>query len=199
MTKAEASQLIVKPSAETIMKAASAAKGRGPAPVHLWNPPYCGDLDIRIARDGTWFYLGTPIGRPALVQLFCNILKREGDRYVLVTPAEKVGITVEDAPFLAVDFSVEGEGAAQVVTFATRGEERAPCGPAHPLRVARDGATGEPAPYVLMRPGLEARIDRKSFYRLVDLCTHAGGQFGLWSGGAFFPVAPSAEIEAALA
>jgi hypothetical protein len=191
------------PSAEGIAASARAAgKGRGPAPVHLWNPPFCGDLDMRIARDGTWFYLGTPIGRPALVQLFCNILKREGDRYFLVTPAEKVGITVEDAPFFAVDFTVEGEGRDRVVTFATRGEERAPCGPDHPLRVARDAATGEPAPYVLIRPGLEARIDRKSFYRLVDLCTHEDREgarlFGLWSGGAFFPVAPSAEVEAAL-
>ncbi|QYK40825.1 MAG: DUF1285 domain-containing protein [Paracoccaceae bacterium] len=195
--------MIVKPTAEGVMKAAQrAAKGRGPAPVHLWDPPFCGDLDMRIARDGTWFYLGTPIGRPALVQLFSNILKREGDRYFLVTPVEKVGIAVDDAPFLAVDFAVSGAGRDRVVTFATRGDERAPCGPDHPLRVQRDPATDEPAPYVLMRPGLEARIDRKSFYRLVDLCTHeerdGARWFGLWSGGAFFPVAPSDEIEAAL-
>ncbi|HMO07367.1 MAG TPA: DUF1285 domain-containing protein [Paracoccaceae bacterium] len=191
------------PSADSIAAAAGAAgKGRGPAPVHLWNPPFCGDLDMRIARDGTWFYLGTPIGRPALVQLFSNILKREGDRFFLVTPVEKVGITVDDAPFFAVDFTVDGAGRDQVVTFATKGEERAPCGPDHPLRVARDDRTGEPAPYVLMRPGLEARIDRKSFYRLVDLCVHevhdGARLFGLWSGGAFFAIGPSDEVEAAL-
>lgn len=203
MAKDDEAQLIVKPSAEGVIAGATrAAKGRGPAPVHLWNPPFCGDLDMRIARDGTWFYQGTPIGRPGLVQLFCNILKREGDRFYLVTPAEKVGITVEDAPFVAVDFTVAGDGAAQVVTFATRGEERASCGPDHPLRVARDPVTDEPAPYITIRPGLEARIDRKSFYRLVDLCDHqihAGERwFGLHSGGAFFPVIPSDEIEAAL-
>lgn len=210
MAKPTEPQTIVKPaaqgtrlSAEGIAAAATrAGKGRGPAPVHLWNPPFCGDLDMRIARDGTWFYQGTPIGRPALVQLFANILKREGERYFLVTPAEKVGITVDDAPFLAVDFAVQGEGRVQTITFATRGEERAPCGPDHPLRVARDEATGEPAPYVLMRPGLEARIDRKSFYRLVDLCTHEDRDglawFGLWSAGAFFAIAPSAEVESAL-
>ncbi|MFN3971144.1 MAG: DUF1285 domain-containing protein [Gemmobacter sp.] len=191
------------PTAEGLIAQVNAtAKGRGPAPVHLWDPPFCGDIDMRIARDGTWFHEGTPIGRPGLVQLFSNILKREGDGYVLVTPVEKVGITVEDAPFLAVDFTVTGTGPAQQVTFATRGEERAPCGPDHPLRVARDPDTDEPAPYVTMRPGLEARIDRKSFYRLIELCTHEehGGQrwFGLRSGGAFFPVAPSDEIEAAL-
>jgi hypothetical protein len=203
MAKDDEAQLIVKPSAEGVIAGATrATKGRGPAPVHLWNPPFCGDLDMRIARDGTWFYQGTPIGRPGLVQLFCNILKREGERFYLVTPAEKVGIKVEDAPFVAVDFTVAGEGASQVVTFATRGEERAPCGPDHPLRVARDPSTDEPAPYITIRPGLEARIDRKSFYRLVDLCDHqtvAGERwFGLQSGGAFFPVIPSDEIEAAL-
>lgn len=201
MAKADTGQLIVTPSAEgVIAQAKRATKGRGPAPVHLWNPPYCGEIDIRIARDGTWFHEGTPIGRPGLVQLFSNILKAEEGRFFLVTPAEKLGITVEDAPFFAVDFTVTGEGADQQVTFATRGEERAPCGPAHPLRVTRDPDTDEPAPYVTIRPGLEARIDRKSFYRLVELCHHEERDgrrwFGLRSGGAFFAIAPSDEVEA---
>ncbi|MBI1220306.1 MAG: DUF1285 domain-containing protein [Rhodobacteraceae bacterium] len=191
--------MIVTPSAEGVAAAATAAtKGRGPAPVHLWNPPYCGDLDMRIARDGTWFYLGTPIGRPALVKLFANILRKDGDRYVLVTPVEMVGIRVDDAPFVAVDFSAQGEGAAQVLTFTTNVGDTAMAGPDHPIRVTRDPSTGEPSPYVLIRTNLEALIDRKSFYRLIDLGAHADhdGQswFGLWSGGAFFPVIPSADL-----
>lgn len=186
----------VTPSAEALAK--TAGKGAGPAPVHLWNPPFCGDLDIRIARDGTWFYLGTPIGRKELVRLFSNILKREGEDYFLVTPVEKVGIRVDDAPFVAVDFSVEGTGRDQLLTFVTQVGDKAPAGPAHPIRVARDPQTGEPAPYVLVRANLEALIDRKSFYRLVELGAHEprDGQswFGLWSGGTFFPLIPSAEL-----
>ena len=97
--------------------------------MHLWNPPFCGDLDMRIARDGTWFYLGTPIGRAPLVRLFSSILKREGDRYFLVTPVEKVGITVDDAPFVAVDFTAEGEGRAQRLTFVTQVGDEVTAGP----------------------------------------------------------------------
>src|SRR6478735_4054678 len=92
---------------------------RGPAPVHLWNPPFCGDLDMRIASDGTWFYLGTPIGRPGLVKLFASVLKREGDSYFLVTPVEKVGIRVDDAAFVAVEMAADGEGAAAILRFRT--------------------------------------------------------------------------------
>lgn len=175
-----------------------AGKGAGPAPVHLWNPPFCGDLDIRIARDGTWFYLGTPIGRPALVKLFSNILKLEDGKYYLVTPVEKVGITVDDAPFVAVDFSGDGAGDAQALQFETQVGDKVVAGPDHPIRVVRAPASGEPSPYVMVRAGLEALIDRKSFYRLVDLGvhhTHDGKDwFGLWSGGVFFPVIPSADL-----
>jgi uncharacterized protein len=190
------------PSAESLAAAARAANEskRGLPPVHLWNPPFCGDLDIRIRRDGTWFYLGTPIGRPAMVRLFSTILKREGDKFFLVTPVEKVGITVEDAPFLAVDFTVEGEGDAQTLTFETSVGDHVTAGPENPLRIVRDPESGEPSPYVMVRAGLEALIDRKSFYRLVELGTHAphlGAEwFGLWSGGVFFPVVPSVDLEA---
>ncbi len=189
---------IIQPSAEGVLASAQAALKKGPPPVHLWNPPFCGDLDMRIARDGTWFYLGTPIGRPGMVNLFSSILKLEGGKYFLVTPVEKVGITVDDAPFVAVDFDVSGAGQDQVVTFTTHVGDTAAAGPDHPLRVERHPATGEPSPYVMIRAGLEALIDRKSFYRLVEICDHAphGGRswFGLWSGGAFFPVIPSAEL-----
>lgn len=196
MAKTMSGQNIVTPTADGIAAAATAAKkGKGLPPVHLWNPPFCGDLDMRIARDGTWFYLGTPIGRFELVRLFSSILKREGDKYFLVTPVEKVGITVDDAPFLAVDFEASGAGEDQVLSFTTHVGDSAVAGPDHPIRVVRDPETGEPSPYVMIRAGLEALIDRKSFYRLVELGSHHDGWFGLWSSGEFFPVIPSAELD----
>lgn len=196
MAKAMSGQKPVTPSADGIAKAVRASgKKKGPPPVHLWNPPFCGDLDMRIARDGTWFYLGTPIGRHQLVRLFSSILKKEGDAYFLVTPVEKVGITVEDAPFVAVDFEARGTGRDQVLEFHTHVGDSAIAGPDHPIRVDRDPETGEPSPYVLIRANLEALIDRKSFYRLVDLGAHHDGWFGLWSSGRFFAVIPSTELE----
>ncbi len=187
------------PSAESLAKAASdAAKSGGLPPVHLWDPPFCGDLDMEIRRDGTWFYQGTPIGRAPLVKLFSTILRRDGDDFFLVTPVEKVGIRVEDAPFLAIDANAAGSGPDQVITFTTNVGDTVTAGPEHPIRVERDPTTGEPSPYVLVRVNLEALIDRKSFYRLVELGQHhihdGEAWFGLWSGGRFFPVIPSAEL-----
>ena len=186
------------PSAEGLAASVKAAARKGPPPVHLWNPPFCGDLDIRIARDGTWYYLGTPFGRMPLVKLFSSILKLEGGRYYLVTPVEKVGIKVDDAPLLAVDFEVTGGGKAQSIRFFTKTEDEVTASAENPIRVARDPETGEPSPYVHVRRGLEALIDRKSFYRLIELGTHEtlDGQdwFGLWSQGRFFPIIPSAEL-----
>ena len=195
--------MIVKPTADSVLASAGLASAglataKGPPPLHLWNPPFCGDIDMRIARDGTWFYLGTPIGRPGLVKLFSSIIKREGDAYFLVTPVEKVGITVDDAPFLAIDVEKEGSGHNQRVTFTTQVGDTAVAGPAHPLRVIRDATTGEPSPYILIRTNLEALIDRKSFYRLIDMCQHQRHEdadwFGLWSDGAFFPIILSADL-----
>ncbi len=199
MTKSSSEQNSVTPSADALAQAASAAaKGKGLPPVHLWDPPFCGDLDMRIARDGTWFYEGTPIGRPALVRLFSTILKLEDGKYFLVTPVEKVGITVEDAPFVAVDFTAQGAGTDQRLHFETNVGDKVLAGADHPIRVTRDADTGEPAPYVMIRAGLEALIDRKSFYRLVEIGTHAdhaGSRwFGLWSDGTFFPIIPSQEL-----
>lgn len=195
---AKTDQNIVKPTAESLAQAAQKASAKGLPPVHLWNPPFCGDLDMRIARDGTWFYLGTPIGRAPLVRLFSTILRRDGDDYFLVTPVEKVGITVDDAPFVAVDFEPAGPGADQVLTFTTNVGDEAIAGPGHPIRVERDPETGEPSPYVLVRANLEALIDRKSFYRLVDIGAHADVEgeswFGVWSSGVFFPIIPSADL-----
>ena len=194
MAKDMAGQKTVTPSAEGLAASARAAKTRGLPPVEDWNPPFCGDLDMQIKRDGTWFYEGTPIGRHELVKLFSTILIREGDKYFLVTPVEKVGITVEDAPFVAVDFEADADGSA--LTFETNVGDFTTAGPDTPIRVVRDPQTGEPSPYVLVRRNLEALIDRKSFYRLVDLGVHHEGWFGVWSGGAFFGIIPSDELPA---
>lgn len=184
----------VKPSAESLAEAARSASKRGTPPVEKWDPPDCGPLDMRIARDGTWYYLGTPIGRHELVKLFSSILRKDGEDYYLVTPVEKVGITVDDAPFVAVDFEKEGDS----LTFVTNVGDLAEAGPEHPIRVERDPETGEPSPYILVRRNLEALIDRKSFYRLVEIGEtdrHEGADwFGLRSQGLFFPVIPAAEL-----
>lgn len=187
-------QKTVTPTAAALAEAARAVKTRGLPPLEQWNPPFCGDIDMQIKRDGTWFYEGTPIGRPELVKLFSTILWREGDKYFLVTPVEKVGITVEDAPFVAVDFEPKGQGTDQVLAFETNLGDMALAGVDLPIRVVRDPETGEPAPYVLIRRNMEALIDRKSFYRLVDLGVHNDGWFGLWSGGEFFGIIPSDEL-----
>lgn len=192
--------MIVKATPDSLIAAAKAAQKDGKTPpVHLWNPEFCGDLDMEIRRDGTWFYMGTPIGRFPLVKLFASILKREGDRYFLVTPVEKVGIRVVDAPFVAVDMDAAGSGRDQVITFTTNVEDVVIAGPDNPIRVERD-ESGEPSPYVHVRAGLEALIDRKTFYRLIDLgeAHEVAGtdMFGVWSSGQFFPIIPVAELEA---
>ena len=183
----------MKPSADSLASAAKRFAKRGPAPVHLWTPDFCGDLDMRIARDGTWYYLGTPIGRLPLVKLFSSILKKEGNDYFLVTPVEKVGITVDDVPFIAVDFEVK----AGDVTFTTNVGDECTLGPDHPMHLVNN-EKGEPAPYVRVRANLEARIDRKSFYRLVDLATvqsHAGENWlGITSKQMFFPFIKETEL-----
>lgn len=187
-------QKIVTPSAESLASSAQAAQGKGLPPVDKWNPPFCGDLDMRIARDGTWFYLGTPIGRHALVKLFSTIIRRDGDDYFLVTPVEKVGITVDDAPFVAVDFDQRGNA----LEFTTNVGDKVLAGPDNPIRVVRDAETGEPSPYILVRRNLEALIDRKSFYRLVDLGVEEMVDnlrwFGVKSNDHFFPIIPAAEL-----
>ncbi len=198
MTKAMSGQNLVTLDAENLIASARAAQADGKLPpVHLWNPPFCGDLDMEIRRDGTWFYNGTPIGRAPLVRLFSSILKLEDGKYFLVTPVEKVGIRVEDAPFVAQDFEAAGAGPGQVITFTTHVGDTVIAGREHPIRVVRD-PSGEPSPYVMVRAGLEALIDRKSFYRLVDLGEahrHEGVDwFGVWSSGEFFPIIPVSEL-----
>lgn len=191
MAKAMSGQKPVTPSPDGLAASVKAAKTRGLPPVHLWNPPFCGDLDIRIAKDGAWSYLGSPITRFELVKLFSSILKKEDGRYFLVTPVEKVGITVEDAPFIAVDFDQDGDGETQCLTFTTQVGDTVSAGPDYPIRIVIDAETEEPSPYILVRANLEARIDRKSFYRLVEIGTHRDGWFGVWSGGQFFALIAS--------
>lgn len=179
-------------------------RGNGPTsralpPVDLWHPPFGGDMDMRITRDGTWVHEGRPITRPGLVRLFASILRRDPDGYKLVTPVEMFRIQVEDAPFVAVSVEVDGDGPDQTLRFTTNLGEEVTADPDHPLRVEIDPATGEPAPYIRVRGGLDARIDRKSFYRMIDLggdADHEGARwFGIWSGGCFFPIMPSDALE----
>src|SRR6185437_7215755 len=165
-------------------------------------PPIdCGDFDIRIARDGTWFYRGSPILRLPLVKLFASVLRREGDgAYWLVTPAERGRIAVEDVPFIAVALEAEGEGRTQRLIFRTNIDETVTAGPGHPLRI-ETAASGQPSPYILVRPGLEARLARPVFYDLVE----RGGeediagtpQFGVWSDGMFFRLGDLGDEESA--
>jgi hypothetical protein len=177
---------------------AAVGKRRGPPPVHLWNPPYCGDLDIRIAADGTWYYLGTPIGRPALVRLFASVLKREGDRYFLVTPVEKIGIKVDDAPFLAVEFAQEGLGERRTLVFRTNVDDIVRCDAEHRLRFEPEEGTGGLRPYLHVRRDLWARATRPVFLDLVEFgeVREIAGRrmFGVASSGIFFEMAPESAL-----
>lgn len=155
--------------------------------------PFCGDFDIRIARDGTWFHQGSPIGRKPLVKLFSTVLRREDDgEYWLVTPVERGRVIVEDAPFTAVEFSATGSGENQSLSLRTNIDTWVELDSEHPLRIAVDDETGEPRPYILVRDRLEALILRSVYYGLAELAVEEemdeGSRFGLWSSGSFFPL-----------
>src|SRR6201994_2549962 len=182
--------------------AANAGSGeKGLPPVHLWNPPFCGDLDMRIASDGTWFYLGTPIGRLALVRLFSTILKREDGKHFLVTPVEKVGIRVDDAPFLAVEMTREDKGRIRTLRFRTNVDDWVDCDAAHGLRF-KQAADGGLTPYLHVRADLWAKVTRAIYYDLVDIGEErvVDGQpmFGIASGGEFFAMADARQVRDAL-
>ena len=193
---AKAGQLPGVGSLDAIMTALPREK-RGPPPVEKWNPPFCGDLDMRIAADGTWFYQKTPIGRPALVQLFASVLKREGDKYYLVTPVEKVGLVVEEAPFLAVELKVEQGPQGQVLKFRTNVEDWVECGPGHGLRFEPE-ATGGLKPFLHVRRDLWAKVIRTLFYDLVELgeerVVNGKPMFGVSSNGEFFAMADASAV-----
>ena len=161
-------------------------------PVHLWNPDHCGDSEMRIARDGTWYHQGSPIARPAMVRLFSTILRREADgSFVLVTPVEKLAIAVDDAPFVAVELKSEGTGAARSLGFRLNTGDLVVAGPDHPLRFA--GASEAPRPYLEVRPGLDALLARSVYYELVEIALVEGAEpLGLWSGGGFFALGAQA-------
>lgn len=172
---------------EAILK--SSHQRAGP-PVESWNPPYCGDIGLAIAADGTWSYRTSPIQRLPLVKLFASVLRRDADgRHYLVTPAEKVDVAVADAPFLAVEMAVEGIGAAQRIVFRTNVDDVVMVGPDHALRFAVDPLNGGLKPYVRVRGGLEALVTRALVMDLVALAEADGaGRLGVWSGGARFPL-----------
>lgn len=160
-------------------------------PVEQWNPTHCGHSDMRIARDGTWFHQGSPIGREAMVRLFSTILRREPDgAYVLVTPGEKLDIDVEDAPFIAVELKSEGEGKARRLAFRLNTGDLVVAGPANGLRFV-ESADG-PTPYLHIRGGMDARVARPVYYELANLALDEGDDpLGVWSDGAFFAMAPA--------
>lgn len=169
-----------------------ARRGRGLPPVERWNPPLSGDIDIRIARDGTWYHEGGPIERLELVRLFASLLKQERSEYFLVTPVEKWRIRVDDAPFLIIALEVEADAQGEPrLVFATNTGDPVAAGPEHPLRVEVDRDTGEPAPYLLVRRNLEGLLSRPVYYRLAELAEPApgGDGYGVRSGGVFFPLA----------
>ncbi len=178
-------------SLEGVIAAANSAGPKGLPPVHLWNPAHCGEIDIVIRRDGLWFHEGSPIGREALVRLFSTVLRKDPDGFHLVTPVEKMRITVEDAPFIAVRVDRVGED----LVFQTNVGDAVTAGPDNAIRVQQDPATGEPRPYIHVRRGLEARIARPVFYELVELAeeqqTPEGPTLGVRSSGVFVPVGPA--------
>jgi hypothetical protein len=180
--------------------AESATTGSGDLPpVHLWNPPFCGDIDMRIAADGTWFYMNSPIGRKPLVKLFSRVLRHDPDgKYYLVTPVEKCGIEVDDAPFLAVAMRIENPGSKQIIHFTTNVDDEVRVDAEHPLRFAMEGGTDGLKPYVLVRAGLEALVNRAIFYDLVTVGTierHDGEEwYGVWSSCRFWHMARAADI-----
>ena len=190
---------------EGLAGALKTAAQKGPPPVHLWNPPDCGDIDVRIAADGTWYYQKTPIGRPALVRLFASVLRRDGERYVLVTPVEKCGIIVDEAPFLAVELVVADAGDSssshapgRVLRFRTNVDDWVTCGPDNPLRFEAEADTGGLKPFLHVRRNLWAKVTRPLFYDLVDLGEERDidgvRMFGVASAGEFFAMAPAASL-----
>ena len=178
-----------------LKEAEKAAGAKGLPPVHLWNPAFCGDIDMRISQDGTWFYINSPIGRKPLVRLFSTILRHDEDgKFYLITPVEKVGIRVDDAPFVAVAMDVEGDGREQLLRFRTNCEDEVTVDAAHPLRFAKEDGTDGLKPYVLVRGRLEALVNRAIFYDLVARGVAEGEWFGVWSSGVFWPMAKVDEI-----
>ena len=165
------------------------ARIQGTAPVERWDPPYCGDIGLSIRRDGVWLYRGSPIARAPLVKLFARVLRRDADgRTFLVTPAERVDVSVEDAPFLAVQMEAIGSGREQRLVFRTNVDDVVEAGPEHHLRFVREESSCGLKPYVLVRGRLEALVTRAVCYELAELAARGpdGQGSGLWSNGAWW-------------
>jgi uncharacterized protein len=180
------------------LTASLSRENRGLPPIERWNPPFCGDIDMRIAADGTWFYQKTPIGRLPLVKLFASVLKREGDKYFLVTPVEKMGIVVDDAPFLAVEMTTSSGQGGQVLEFRTNVDDWVAAGSDHALRFEQQPANGGLKPYLHVRRELWAKVTRALFYDLVALGEErevdGKTMFGVLSGGEFFAMAEASAL-----
>ena len=175
------------PFGQGLVALQAVAEKLGPLPpVERWNPAHCGDSLMRIARDGSWSHAGAPIRRPALVRLFSTILRKDDDGFMLVTPAEKLSIAVDDVPFLAVLMAAQGKDRDQNLTFTTNVGDDVTAGPDHPLRFVPDPVTAAPIPYLHVRGGLEARVARPVYYTLVEQAVERDGTLGVWSGGVFF-------------
>ncbi|CAH1656163.1 Proteophosphoglycan precursor (Fragment) [Hyphomicrobiales bacterium] len=186
--------MVKEPGDQPLAGLSAVAPGRGPAPVDRWDPPFCGAIDMRIAADGIWFYQGSPIRRPALVKLFASVLRKDPNGYVLVTPVECVGITVEDVPFLAVEIARDGAG---VLHFRTNVDDLVAVDADHPLRFETD-SDGGLRPYLRVRGGLWARLTRALVHDLVELAEERDGLFGVPSGALFFPITPMDDLDAAV-
>jgi uncharacterized protein len=187
------------PDINALAAVAAQTRTKGPPPVHLWNPPFCGDIDMRIKSDGTWLYQGTPITRPAMVRLFASILRKDEERYVLVTPVEMVGITVEDAPFLAVEMDVEATADGPTLRFRTNVDDSTTASAQSPLRFETE-VTGGLKPYVHVRGALWARLTRSVTHALVALAEPRNIEgvsvLGVESQGAFFAMAAMSALDA---
>lgn len=189
---------------DNVLRAANRHAKSGNPPVHLWNPPFCGDLDMRIARDGTWFYLGTPIGRMPLVKLFSSVLRFDEDgRYLLVTPVEKVGLQVDDVPFVGVELDkVPQKDGLDALVLRTNVDDVVMISNEHPLRFHIDADTGGLTPYCLIRGRLEARLGRPLLYQLADFGSESqiDGEswFGVTSCGQFFPMMRMVDLHEAM-
>lgn len=189
---------------DSILRAANHHAQGGTPPVHLWNPPFCGDLDMRIARDGTWFYMGTPIGRMPLVKLFASVLRREEDgKYLLVTPVEKVGLQVDDVPFVGVELDkIRLDDGLVALTLRTNVDDVVVISQDHPLRFLIDDETGGLTPYCRIRGRLDARLGRPLLYQLAEFGEEAvvDGEdwFGIFSCERFFPMMRMRDLEQAM-
>lgn len=167
-------------------KAKEALEGNALPPIHKWNPEFCGNIDMRIRRDGQWDYMGTPITRERMVKLFSSILRRDDDDFFLVTPVEKVGICVDDAPFVAVEMSIEKEDGQSHIYFRTNLDDYVRLDEEHPIVITTNPETGEPSPYIRVRDRLDALLSRSVYYELVEHAVFQDDVCGVFSGKKFF-------------